>query len=96
MVNPFAKLPTGTTPAAAKPARKTLTTKPGANAKPSQEQAANAGAMPNLMGDATKAKLAARPTIRPSAAPAAAAPSANSGIDQAMGDLANKLHPTRG
>ena len=95
--NPFAQL--NSAPAAvksAKPERKTLTVKPGFNAKPDKNanQGANTGVMRTSL--ANPKPTPAPGSVLPSTAPAkaAGAPSQDSGLDMAMQAMANKLHPT--
>ena len=93
--NPFAQL--NSAPAAVKSAKRpTLTVKPGFNSKPDKNanQGANTGVMRTSL--ANPKPTPAPGSVLPSTAPAkaAGAPSQASGMDMAMGALADKLHPT--
>lgn len=93
--NPFAQL--NSAPAKVKSAKRpTLTVKPGFNAKP--DKSVNQGANLNAGQGVTKnpKPTPAPGSVLPSTAQAKAAgsPSMDSGMDQAMAALANKLHPT--
>lgn len=65
--------------------------KPGFNAKP--DKSVNQGASPAMVGDKQKIQRPAAPQIAGTQPMARSAPS--SGIESAMGAMADKLHPVR-
>lgn len=64
---------------------------PGPNARPNKD--ANAGQVPAMMGDKQKIQRPAAPSIA-STAPARPA-AASSGMETAMGAMADQLHPVK-
>lgn len=83
--------PAAPTPAqATKPAAKAPA--PSFNSKPDKN--VNQGAMPAMVGD--RQKIARPPVQQIAASPGAARPPAqSSGIESAMGSLADKMHPVK-
>lgn len=74
-----------------KPATKAAV--PGFNAKPDKN--ANAGQSPSMMGDKQKIKAPASPSIGSTAVPRASG-DVRSGMEVAMGQMADKMHPRKG
>ena len=74
------------------PAPSTKPAVPNFNARPNKD--ANAGQSPGMIGD--RQKVSAPPTPRiAAAAPTGRAQDARSGVETAMGSLADQLHPVK-